>query len=145
MRINDIQVEDSVSPALADLIKRCGNLNPVLKDFGEFYMNEIDLQFVQETDPYGKPWTPLTTAYKNYKTKKGFIPKILQRRGHMRTRAGYQATRDELRIDFNDDKAKWHDRGTSRMPARQLLPDTRRGLPQRVQQELEASLLDYLM
>jgi phage gpG-like protein len=137
-------IEDNVSPELAKLAARCSDLTPAFKDFGEFYLDKIDRQFQTETDPYSGSWTPLTAAYANYKAKNGFIPKILQKRGHMRARTSYAASPGQLAIGFNDNKARFHDKGTRRMAARQLLPDNRRGLPNDARDELTTSFAKYI-
>ncbi|HEY9835445.1 MAG TPA: phage virion morphogenesis protein [Vampirovibrionales bacterium] len=138
-----ISVDDAVSPAIAAIAKRCGDLTPAFKDFGEYYMGKIDEQFQREADPYNSSWTPLSRAYADSKNRQGHIPKILQRRGHMRAKTGYAASPGQLAIGFNDNKAKWHNEGTSRMPARPLFPD-KRGLPQDAKDELSASLAAFL-
>lgn len=140
----NFSIEDNVSPELAKLATRCSDLTPAFKDFGESYLNKLDHQFQSETDPYSGNWTPLTAAYAAHKTKSGFIPKILQKRGHMRARTSYAASPGQLAIGFNDKKARFHDKGTRKMPARQLLPDNKRGLPRDAQGELVTSLSQYL-
>lgn len=140
----EIEVRDFADPELARLADRCRDLSPALKGFGEFYLDKIDSQFKDERDPYGAAWTPLAAAYLARKVKQGRIPKILQSRGHMRTRASYSVSPSSISIGIGDKKAEWHDRGTSRLPRRTLFPDAR-GLPQDAVEELVESLADYLI
>lgn len=140
----EISISDLVSPSLAQLAGQIKDLSPAFKDFGEFYLDKLDQQFRHEKSPYQEQWTPLSQAYLDWKIREGKIPKILQRRGHMRAKTAYQAMPDKVAIGFNDQKAEWHDRGTGTMPKRQLLPDPNRGLPEDAQKELNISLTHFL-
>lgn len=140
----EIPTNDLVSPSLAKIVARTEDLSPAFKDFGEFYLGKIDDQFRDEKDPYSEAWPPLSQAYLDWKVRKGHIPKILQKRGHMRARTAYQASAQQCAIGFNDKKSEWHDRGTDHLPKRQLLPDPRRGLPEDAKKELDISLTNFL-
>lgn len=140
----EIDINDLADPAIAQLASQCADLSPAFKDFGEFYMDKLDRQFRSESDPYNSGWSPLAASCLARKLKLGRIPKILQSRGHMRARTSYAVSPMAISIGFNDAKAKWHDRGTSKLPQRQLLPDGRRGLSSDAASELQKSIADYL-
>ena len=84
----------------------------------------IQSEFVLGTDPYGETWAPLAPAT----LAKGRTPPPLTDTGAMR---------ETLRVDVTEaaivasmaSPAGYHQDGTRYMPARPVLPDYSRGLP----------------
>lgn len=85
---------------LRDAARRCENLSPVMKSFGEHMMVSTGKRFDTETAPDGTPWAPLSPA--TLRVKKG--GKILQemgRRGGLLGTIVYQAEARKIAIGTN--------------------------------------------
>ena len=84
----------------------------------------IQSEFVLGTDPYGETWAPLAPAT----LAKGRTPPPLTDTGAMRESLRVSVTEAAITASM-DSPAGYHQDGTRYMPARPVLPDYARGLP----------------
>jgi hypothetical protein len=84
----------------------------------------IDSSFTLGADPYGETWAPLAPAT----IAKGRTPPPLTDTGAMREGLRVSVTQDAI-VASLPDPAGYHQTGTRHMPARPVLPDDARGLP----------------
>ena len=87
---------------------------PMLANVAEEVIELVREGFERESDPYGAKWASL-------KTRSG---RILQDTGGLRSsfhRNQLSATQDT--VGAGKDYARYHQSGTSRMPARKMVPD----------------------
>lgn len=84
----------------------------------------IDSLFTLGADPYGETWAPLAPAT----IAKGRTAPPLTDTGKMRESLRVNASQSAI-VASIDDPAGYHQSGTQRMPARPVLPDDARGLP----------------
>ena len=79
-----------------DTLVRVGtDLSPAMRDIGEFLMQSTKDRFVEEEDPEGSAWHPLSDATKAKKRRN--VDKILTRDAYLRN-VVYQAEGDSVRI-----------------------------------------------
>jgi phage virion morphogenesis protein len=84
-------------------------LPPILSRIGEKVKRHTDERWAREIDPEGNAWRPLNEDYKEWKRKKGFITKILQRTGYMRQTLNWQLIgEDTVAIGTAAEYAKHH-------------------------------------
>jgi len=125
MTFDDAAVDERFS----GMVRRIENLDPALKDIGEYMIREREKLFVEERDPDGNPWQPvkIRTLYGSAKgkryTKKGALTKrfvrhlagkkILTRDHHLR-RTVYRIEGRAVVIapdKISDDYAAIHQKG----------------------------------
>jgi phage virion morphogenesis protein len=160
--IDDRQVRE----LMRKLQVRARDLDPALKDIGEYMLIETEARFAGEHDPEGRPWTPLKvrTLYgssrgKKY-TKKGRLTKrfsnyvakrkILTDSHNLRSRIVYQLGRGSVAIGTNVIYARVHQEGAEfsilktrariRIPARPYL-----GANAQNRREFVAIVKDHLL
>lgn len=88
--------------------------------------------FEAEADPYGKAWAP---------TQRG--GRILQDTGRMRSSVNRTVTESTVKVSVPVEYAGFHQGGTSRMPARKVVPDEG-DLPPRWEARLDEVAEDLL-
>ncbi len=84
-------------------------------------------QFATEGAWGGEPWAPLSPGYALAKAGRFPGRGILYATGQLRRAASSpqrQATADSLTLRIVDFKAGWHQDGTTRMPARPIIPSS---------------------
>lgn len=80
----------------------------------------IQDQFDAGVDPYGEPWAPLAPS--TLERKQG--PGILDETGAMRESIDVSPMSGAgVKVTIGEDYARFHQEGTSRMPARKILPE----------------------
>jgi phage gpG-like protein len=81
----------------------------------------IDGSFDAGTDPYGRPWAPLST----YTLAKGRFPPPLTDSGAMRASIDVHPTAGAgIEVTLDSEYATFHQTGTRYMPQRQILPQS---------------------
>lgn len=85
----------------------------------------IDSQFTLGVDPYGSPWAPLAESTKR---RHGRDDPALTATGAMRDSVVVQATQGSIEVIIAD-PAGYHQDGTDNMPARKIIPDDGRAMP----------------
>ncbi len=103
-------------------------VNRVFKSFGSYRRSRVAQQFAKEVDPYGTKQTPLSENYRIWKEKKVGRRSILTFTGKMRSSYGQRFVGLQYTEYFDSDIAVYHQYGTSRLPARPMLPTSDRGL-----------------
>ncbi|MBN3949369.1 MAG: phage virion morphogenesis protein [Nostoc sp. NMS7] len=122
-----IQVFADLQPILRSLTRLGGKLTiptEFLKSTGDYLLKRAEQGFRTETDPYGQKWAPLSPATIAQKERLGYPRKILTRKGDMRKSptATIQGKSVKITIAF---PSEFHQRGTRKMPKRQILPEGR--------------------
>ncbi len=98
------------------------NFSPVWRTYRGYIRKEIDAQYKGEYDPQGKPWEPLKPST------------LLRKRTNFKLRETLQMYKSlKFRINnksmwwvIDDEKYKFHHRGTKKMVARVILGDNQR-------------------
>lgn len=97
------------------------------------YVIEED-QFAPGVDPYGRRWAPLKRGGASHLTKTGAM------------RASVKATASGNTVTTTvDSPAQFHQHGTSRMPARQVLPEAGNALPEKYQATIEQAAREVMV
>ena len=133
-----IEIHGSARQQLRSLSQKLNNLTPLMSKIGQLAVEQLDKTYAAESDPYGKAWAPLAASTLQQKTGSA----ILIERGSLNSSVGYQASGDEAQVSYSDKKAKWHHNGTSRMPARPLVPEN--GIPSEWEPAIESLIEGYL-
>lgn len=93
--------------AIARVVDRLENLEPVFTQIGEYALVKVDDAFRTETDPYGNPFKPLNPEYREYKlVKLKGIDKTLQLKGNYRSRFIYVTSNDGVEVGTNAIQAR---------------------------------------
>lgn len=124
---------------LNELIKKIQNLTPALHEIGQLMVASTDENFQKEQNIYGVKWKANTPATLHYKASRGFIMKVLQRRGMLRSSIQYRIENDSVSVGTNLPYGAYHQYGTNRLPKREFL-----GVSRQDQKEIVAILEDYL-
>lgn len=124
---------------LNELIKKVQNLTPALHEIGQLMVASTDENFQNEQNIYGVKWKQNTPATLHYKASRGFIMKVLQRRGMLRSSIQYRIEGDKVSVGTNLPYGAFHQYGTNRLPKREFL-----GVSRQDQKEIIAILEDYL-
>jgi phage gpG-like protein len=105
---------------LAVTLGKLANLEPnkALPAIGEAFVKRAQLGFNRAADPYGTAWRPLAPS--TIQQKGHSRPLILT--GSMRNRFNSIVRGDAVAIGTTPDYAPFHQDGTPRIPARQMLP-----------------------
>lgn len=106
--------DSEVTAYLSEAIKRSQNLTPALNEIGQTMLASTDQRFETETDPYGVRWKPNTPAVQRYKQSRGFIMKVLQRRGVLRNSINYKVTNNSVSVGTNVSYGVYHQLGNNR-------------------------------
>jgi len=96
----EVSVQDrAVRAALERLSRSVLDLRPAFRDAGEALLNSHRQRFTDQRDPDGKPWAPLSPAYRARKTRNKDL--ILVLRGYLKDtlRPQVSSTRLELGTD----------------------------------------------
>lgn len=126
----DGQFQAAFDRAFNRLARDLDDLSPIFEVVGELYLGWTYDQFFTEGDAGGTPWPDLSEAYLEEKLRENpFALNILQRTNEMHLsfiRRGYtnnvwDINAQEAVFGSLDPKARWHQTGTSRMPARPII------------------------
>lgn len=154
--------------AIARVVDRLENLEPVFTQVGEYALVKVDDAFRTETDPYGNSFKPLNPEYREYKlVKLKGIDKTLQLKGNLRSRFIYVVSDDGVEVGTNVIYAAVHQFGATikpkggkalvfkvgnpprvvkaqsvTIPARPVLPTN--GLPADYEADVQAIFEDYI-
>ncbi len=115
-----IKNTDKIDFMMKELENRISNLKPVLSDIAEHLLASFQMNWKDETDPYGMKWKPLKASTK--KRRRGETFKILRDTGRMQNSFTYSVSNNEIAIGSNVVYAQFHQLGTKHMPKRALLP-----------------------
>lgn len=121
------------------LSKRINNIKPALHEIGQLMLASTDENFEKEQNIYGVKWKANTPATQRYKASRGFIMKVLQRRGMLRSSINYKVMNDGVSVGTNVVYGQYHQYGTKRLPKREFL-----GISRNDQKEITAILKEYL-
>jgi len=117
-----IQVEfrglKSLTKAINKLLKQGQNLEPALREVGEYLVESTQQRFVDMQAPDGSPWEPLELATI---AKKKRPERILTESGTLADTLSYQLETDALLIGSNMEYAATHQFGRDEIPARPFL------------------------
>lgn len=115
---------DAVETRLLRFERTVVNMRPVLERIGARLEGEIEKNFARESAA-GKSWAPLAASTLARKRALGYPEDILVATGALKRslREGganniHQVGRDFVRVGTTDEKAAFHQKGTSKMPAR---------------------------
>lgn len=103
----EVDVQDEALRRALDRLRRAPATAAVWEDIGEYLLRSVEDRFRAEKDPEGKPWAPLSSAYK--RRKKG--PKILTERGRLRGSITYRASHDRVEVGTNVKYGRIHQLG----------------------------------
>lgn len=79
-----IKIDINTKPIEEALAKLTRPSAPLMGEIAGILVESADQAFEDEKDPTtGQPWVPLSEAYAELKTAKGYSDKILQRDGHL--------------------------------------------------------------
>jgi len=124
-------------PGLAKAIARIGRLQKAIEELATLpravatvvaprLSKLVAKQFSSGTDPYGRPWRPISATTKRLrKGRKGGRP--LTDTGRLRAGTGVSVTRSGARLVLGAPYGYFHQVGTRNMPARRIFPQF--GLP----------------
>lgn len=92
----EINIDDrAVQRALRSLKSGVDDLEPAMREIGEYYVGKVDERFEKE----GPEWKPLSPKYQRWKSRQPrAIDKILQFSGLLRASINYQESATEVRI-----------------------------------------------
>lgn len=131
--------------------RRLGRLAVLLHDLRPFWPKVVPLfvgwmheQFGSEGAWGGSRWAPLSPGYAVWKAARYPGRGILYATGQLRRAASMpqrEATATSLTLRIVDPKAGWHQEGTSKMPARPIVPSS---LPITARIQLERAADDYV-
>ena len=133
-----------MNPILRPLSRLGGKLSDptdFLRSTGDYFIKRVEQGFRTETDPYGQKWAPLSPATIAQKERLGYPRKILTRKGDMRRspKATIQGKSVKITVAF---PSEFHQRGTKKMPQRQILPEGR--LSKTDERNIADLAIDYL-
>lgn len=126
--------------ALRDLAKVPSRVSAA---YAERLRQELDKQFAQGKDPYGRPWAPLKPAT----LKKGRFPPPLTDSGHMSRNITVLPMQGAgVRLVSTVDYSRYHQEGTDNMSARPFFPtgvlpaNWRKILDEELQKDLDKTI-----
>ena len=94
-----IQVEtiglNQISKALNQLIKNGQDLQPALKEIGEYLLESTQRRFIDQQAPDGKPWAPLSPDTIRYKKRPD---RILTESGSLADTLRYQVSKTSMQL-----------------------------------------------
>jgi hypothetical protein len=117
-----------VKQLLSEMVDRTTGVEAAWPGVGDVIAEAMHEQFATEgSHLLGHKWAPLSPKYLAWKVKKGFHPERLRQTDQMRLGLiGRPMPIEEYRpmsatFGTDDEKAHWHQEGTSRMPQRQII------------------------
>ena len=138
----DITTDDSACrDSLDQLMRRQGNLTPVMQTNGMDLESRTSGRFESRTDPSGSAWAPWAQSTLDSYPDDG-NRRLLDRYGDMLASLNHQANATSVRVGFGQTYAAFHEFGTDSMPRRGLLfADPDAGT---LAEDDEAAVLDIL-
>ena len=97
---------------LQRLERKAGNLNPCLKNIGQYLVESTQGRFTKEVDPAGVKWAALRASTKARKKHS----KILTEKGGLRASVIYAVRNNGLRVGTNKPYGATHQFGRDKMP-----------------------------
>lgn len=134
----DLSQTKTFESALTRAIAACSDLSPLMSDIGTYVKGRLEQGFASESDPYGKAWSPLAASTLRQKVGGS----ILTDKGAMRGSLTSIPSAQQVEVGVSAPYAKFHQRGTSKMPQRGMVPD--KGLPPRDVQPIESLVREYM-
>lgn len=140
-----------IGTTLADLLRRLGDLEPIMVAIGGELESRVASRFETRSDPLGQPWAPWSPSTASAYPDDG-RGQVLERYGDMLGSLGWQADGASVQVGFaaaskeGDVYANYHEFGSQHMPRRGLLaadPDAGTLAADDVA-AIEAILSDYL-
>lgn len=117
-----ITIDDSrLKSLLGSLSGRCRDLTPPLQGWGNKLLEQTREQFEQEVDPEGQAWASLAPSTLVRKRKMGYPDKVLTATGMMRGKIGVSVGKKSLKLINPAPYAEFHQKGTRKMPQREIL------------------------
>lgn len=95
------------------------DIQPVLRDIGEYLLRSHDERFRSGVDPKGSPWQELSPAYKARKTKNK--DKVLVLSGDLMDSLSYNISGSQLSFGTNKLYGATHQFGRDAIPARPFI------------------------
>lgn len=117
------------------------NPRGALEEIGDYFVKRAEEGFRKEVDPYGTKWSPLSPATIADKQRKGYPKAILTRTRKMRSQVTSVVIGKSVKITVPF-PSQFHQRGTKKMPQRQILPDS--ALSTRDERNIKDIFIDYL-
>lgn len=108
-----------VSISLGRAVGRMSDLTPAMKRASVLMIGSVNQNFQRSGRPV--PWRPLSPAYLKRKVAQGYSPKPLIRTGLLRASIAEKVSRTGFRVGTSVPYAKYHQLGTSSIPARPYL------------------------
>jgi phage virion morphogenesis protein len=120
---------------------RATNMRPLFAEIGAELLRTTRERFDAERDPDGKPWNPISAAWRREKERKGKSTKILQYNRDLRDSFTMDISQNELTIGTNIIYARVHQLGggKSKLKARAFL-----GFSEADKDFIREAALDYL-
>lgn len=117
-----------VMTLLRQMADRTRSVEPAWPRVGDVFAENMAMQFDTEGAHLGgRPWAPLSPKYLAWKVKRGLDPRRLHATRQMmlsltsRPMAVEQYFGNRAVFGTDDEKAHWHQNGTSMMPRRQII------------------------
>ena len=134
-------IDQDFREAIARLQVAAADLSPLMAQIAAHLEAVAQRAFENESDPNtGGKWAALSPRYLARRQRMGRWPgKILQLTGEMAASLVSESDADSALVAIGTSYAKYHQFGTSRMPARPFL-----GLDEQGEQDIRQATLDYL-
>lgn len=110
----------SVMDALSELLRRGGDMEPVMDAIGMRMEERISGRFESRVDPSGHPWALWKPSTAKSYPKDGNYS-LLDRYGDMLGSLSHQADAESVIVGFGVPYAVYHETGTTKMDRRGLL------------------------
>lgn len=119
------------------------NIKPVLPDIAEILLTALHEQFLTQGKYfYSSTWASLAPSTIKSRKKKGYWPgSILQQTGGLASSINYAITSNGIFVGLSKEYAGYLHFGTSKMPARPILPLQ---LPQETIEEISYAIIHIL-
>lgn len=114
---------------------------------GEVLVEDIEQRFQTESDPWGAAWAALSPVTLRIRAKRGRSGKILQVTRNLANSKFWRLSGQRLIIGIGATYGMFHQLGTSRMPARPMMPIRPGGridFPQRLLTEIRETIRDAI-
>ena len=135
MKITGIE---ELQERLEGRVERLKNPMPIYQVLSQDVLAAISDCFDKEESPDGVSWAPLKPS--TLKRKRAGSTKILQDKGILRLSFLANVSNEGFSITTGVPYAKWHQEGTSKMPARPFMPIGKNG--ERIPAELWERIID---
>lgn len=100
------------------------NWRSTLKKIGKFELREVDANFAKQGAFYQNGgWQPLAQSTRKDRSNKGYSPArpILERTRSLRNSFEMKVSDNKVEVKSDSSYFKYHERGTSKIPQRQML------------------------